>query len=126
MSDVKCARALMEAANRDVEALRGMADASVFADEIFGFHVQQGAEKLFKAWIALLGKTYPLTHNLAALLNLLADRGIDTMPFRELIGYTAYAVEFRYEGIESDTDPIDRESALALVETLQERVQRLF
>ena len=84
MSDVKCARALMEAANRDIEALRGMADASVFADEIFGFHVQQGAEKLFKAWIALLGKTYPLTHNLAALLNLLADRGIDTMPFQEL------------------------------------------
>ena len=126
MSDVKCARVLMEAANRDIEALRGMADASVFADEIFGFHVQQGTEKLFKAWIALLGKTYPLTHNLAALLNLLADQGIDTMPFQELIGYTAYAVEFRYEGIDSDADPIDRESTLAHIETLQERVQRMF
>ncbi len=125
MSDVKCGRVLMEAANRDIEALRGMADASVFADEIFGFHVQQGAEKLFKAWIALLGKTYPLTHNLAALLNLLADQGIDTMPFQKLIGYTAYAVEFRYEGIDSDADPIDRERALALIEILQERVQRM-
>jgi HEPN domain-containing protein len=34
-------------------------DVEVFADEIFGFHVQQAAEKLFKAWIALLGEEYP-------------------------------------------------------------------
>ena len=63
MSDVRCAHMLMEASKRDVEALRGMSNASVFADEIFGFHVEQAAEKLFKAWLALLGETYPLTHD---------------------------------------------------------------
>ena len=56
MSDVKCAHLLVEASKRDVEALRGMSDASVFADEIFGFHVQQASEKLVKAWLALLAK----------------------------------------------------------------------
>jgi len=44
MSDPKQARILLEAAERDVSALRGMGDAAVFADEIFGFHVQQAAQ----------------------------------------------------------------------------------
>ena len=61
MSDRKQARELIEAAERDLSALRGMGDAGVFADEIFGFHVQQAVEKSFKAWLALLGETYPTT-----------------------------------------------------------------
>ena len=48
MSDLKEARTLIGAAERDISALRGMHDADVFADEIFGFHVQQAGEKLFK------------------------------------------------------------------------------
>ena len=71
MSDPKQARVLLEAAERDVSALRGMGDAAVFADEIFGFHAQQAAEKLFKAWLALLGETYPMTHDLTELLEIL-------------------------------------------------------
>ena len=56
MSDVKQASALVEAARRDFSALSGMDDTEVFADEIFGFHVQQAAEKLCKAWLAMLGE----------------------------------------------------------------------
>ncbi|MCY4585777.1 MAG: hypothetical protein OXB98_07035 [Bryobacterales bacterium] len=44
MSDRKQARLLVTAAEREISALHGMADAAVFADEIFGFHVQQAAE----------------------------------------------------------------------------------
>ncbi len=71
MSDLKQARVLLTAAERDISALRGMADAAVFADEIFGFHAQQAAEKLLKAWLALLGETYPTTHDLDRLLAML-------------------------------------------------------
>ena len=71
----------------------------------------------------MLGETYPLTHNLEALLDLLADQGIETASFPELIGYTPYAVEFRYEGVGTSTEPIDREETLVLVETLLERVR---
>ncbi len=53
MNDLEQARELASAAERDISALRGMDDAAIFADEIFGFHVQQAAEKLFKAWLAL-------------------------------------------------------------------------
>jgi HEPN domain-containing protein len=57
MNDLEQARELASAAERDISALRGMDDAAIFADEIFGFHVQQAAEKLFKAWLALQGET---------------------------------------------------------------------
>ena len=122
MSDVKCAFMMFRAAERDLLTLRGMTGG--VPEESFGFHVQQAAEKTFKAWLALLGETYPLTHNLEALLALLAARGVATQPFRKLIEYTPYAVEFRYEGVDSSTDPIDREGALALVGALLEQVRR--
>ena len=65
IGDPKQGRLLLAAAEQDFSALRGMTDTAVFADEIFGLHVQQAVEKLFKAWLALLGETYPTPHNLA-------------------------------------------------------------
>ena len=123
MSDVKCARMLMEASSRDVEALGGMADATVFADEIFGFHVQQAAEKLLKAWLALLGEAYPLTHDLNLLFNLLRNKGADASSFSALTEYTPYAVQFRYEATGHDAVPIERQESLGLVDSLLARVQ---
>lgn len=65
MSDTRQARELAKAAERDISALHGMGNAAVFSDEIFGFHAQQAVEKLFKAWLALLGDSYPRIHDLA-------------------------------------------------------------
>ena len=124
MTDPKCARVLLEAAGRDLGALRVMRRSDEVSDEVFGFHVQQAAEKALKARLALLGETYPLTHNLEALLDLLKGRGVATEPHRELVGYTPYAVEFRYEGIDSGTESMDRDEALSLVESLLEEVRR--
>ena len=122
MSDVKCARMLLDAAERDLLTLRNM--TAGVPDESYGFHVQQAAEKSFKAWLALLGETYPLTHNLEVLVDLLADRGVATKPFQELISYTPYAVEFRYGGA-GLTEPIDRKGALGLVGALLEQVREM-
>ena len=91
MSDVKCARVMYRAAERDVLTLRSMtADAPV---ESFGFHVQQAAEKALKAWLALLGEMYPLTHSIETLLDLVDDRGAAVESFRALVEYTPYAVD---------------------------------
>ena len=46
MSDLKQARVLLMSAERDISALRGMADAAVFADEIFGFSCPTGGRKI--------------------------------------------------------------------------------
>lgn len=58
MSDPKCAEMLFRAAERGLLTLRGM--AAGVPDESFGFRIQQAAEKAFKAWLCLLGETYPL------------------------------------------------------------------
>ena len=123
MSDPKCARMMFRAAERDLLTLRSMtADAP---EESFGFHVQQATEKAFKAWLAMLGETYPLTHNLEALRDLLAAHGVATESHRKLIEYTPYAVEFRYEGVGSCTEPIDRDGTLALVDSLLAEIRPL-
>ena len=122
MSDPKCARMLLNAAERDIEALRIMRRSDDIPAEIFGFHVQQAAEKLLKAWIALRGESYPLTHSIETLLALLTDRGAATEPFDDLAAYTPYAVEFRYAGVGANAAPIDRARALTLVEALLEAV----
>ena len=124
MSDLEQARVLLAAAGRDLAALRGMRDATVFADEIFGFHVQQAVEKLLKAWLALLNEVYPRTHDLSRLLQLLEKREALAGRFQELIEYNAYAVQFRYEDYEIDAEPLDREEALRRVEPLLEQVRR--
>ena len=124
MSDPKQAQVLLEAAERDVAALRGMGDTAVFADEIFGFHVQQAAEKLFKAWLASLGETYPLSHDLAALLDLLSARGVNVVGFDELVDFTRYAVRLRYAGADPGAHSIDRGKSLEQVETLLDAVGR--
>ena len=121
MSDPKCARMLLGAAERDLLTLRNMTAGA--PDESYGFHVQQAAEKSLKAWLALLGETYPLTHNLETLVNLLAGRDADVEAHRELTVYTPYAVEFRYGGLDSSAEPIERKSALALVEALLDKVR---
>lgn len=113
---------LLGAAERDIEALRVMRRSEGIPDEVFGFHVQQAAEKLLKAWIALLGERYPLTHNIETLLALLADRGAAAERFQGLALYTPYAVEFRYAGVGADAEPIDRDGAMALIEALLEQV----
>ena len=123
MSDPKQARVLLEAAKRDVSALRGMGDAGVFADEVFGFHAQQAVEKLFKAWLAFLGETYPLSHDLAVLLDLLNACGMDVARFDELVGYTRYAVRLRYEAADPGANPLARATAVRRVEALLEEVR---
>ena len=123
MSDPKCARMLLQAAERDLDALQVMRRSDKVSDEVFGFHVQQAAEKSIKAWLASLGEVYPLTHNLELLLDLLENRDVATKPFRKLIDYTPYAVEFRYAGVDSSAEPIDRKSALTLVESLLRQVR---
>ena len=122
MSDTKCARMMFHAAERDLLTLRSMtADAP---EESFGFHVQQATEKALKAWLALLGETYPLTHNLETLLRLFPARNDISRRYRTLTNYTPYAVEFRSDAVESRADPINRHAALALVEALLAELRR--
>ena len=70
-----------------MSAVKGMGDATIFADEIFGFHIQQAVEKLLKAWLALLGKAYPATHDLARLSEILKTYDTNVLEFADLTEY---------------------------------------
>ena len=124
MSDIKQARVLLEAAERDYTALRGMGDTSIFADEIFGFHVQQAVEKSFKALLALFGQTYPATHDLGRLMNMLKEHDLDAARFDEWVEYTSYAVQFRYATSDPGAMPIDRDLVVQQTKALLEEVRQ--
>ena len=124
MSDTKCARLLVEAAEKDLSALRHMDNADAFPDEIFGLHAQQAAEKLFKAWLALLDETYPLVHDLRRLLEMLTAHEPDAHRFGALIEYTPYAVQFRYTGQDMPAGSLDRERIVEEMSELLEEVRR--
>jgi len=67
-------------------------------DQIFGFHAQQSCEKFFKALIAAHGRTYPFTHSLEKLAEILeqAAERLPEMPY-DLLLLEPFAVQFRYD-----------------------------
>jgi HEPN domain-containing protein len=118
MREPEHAGMLLELARRDLRALGGMGDPEVFADEIFGFHTQQIIEKAFKAWLSWVGVEYPKTHDIRLLLLLLQKQGCVVGPFTDLIEYTAFAVQFRYDALDGSDEPVDRETVLRRMEDL--------
>lgn len=124
MNDVKQARTLIEAAARDLTTVRLMANNTDFPDENFGFNVQQGAEKLCKAWLSLLGEIYPLTHDLGYLLDRLIRLNAEAGNYRILATYTPFAVEFRYTGEEVVPPNLDRAEAVRHLESLMGLIRR--
>ncbi len=122
MSDFKCARLMLRLAERDLRAMQSLSAEA--PEEAFGFFVQQALEKAFKAWLALLGELYPLTHSLKTLLDRLAERGADVGPWRETERYTPYAIRFSYTGVDPETEAIDRDAAVEAVRSLLSKVER--
>lgn len=119
MADFEHARAMLRMAHKDLNALTGMLDSAVFADEIFGFHVQQAVEKALKAWLCAYGVAYPPTHDLARLLTLLEKTGADVEQFWPLVQFTIFAVQARYEDGLADLDePLERVIEINNVRTL--------
>lgn len=125
MSDIKAARELATRALVDLEALRELVENPRVADEIFGFLAQQAVEKSLKAWLAYLGKQYPVTHNLGQLLKKLQDTGVKEPLYGDLNALSPFAVQFRYETMDSTEPGLDRQDILRMVGALVVRVNAL-
>ena len=123
MSDLKCARTLVRAAERDIELVQILLEHNGGADEVFGFHVQQAVEKLLKAWLAIRGESYPLTHDLEQLFEVLVRGGVELGEFRSLSDYTPFAVIHRYEALGAQEPPMDRAQAASRAATLLAHVR---
>ena len=102
VSELDNARELMRMCQGQLQGINNMHDETLFAEEIFGFNAQRGAELAFKAWITLRGQRYERTHDVADLLAILANNGVgEAQPFAHLATLTPYAVKYVYEEIEN-------------------------
>ena len=89
--------------------------------DVVAFHLQQAVEKLLKALLAARTIVYPKTHDLDELMNLLPPDFSTVLSFRERIsGWTAYAVDIRYEIVAYEKEELHE--ALATAQSLRETV----
>jgi HEPN domain-containing protein len=116
------ALAMLRVARRDLVAARLLAVDE--ADEAnWGFQMQQAIEKAFKAWIYSCDLQAPSrTHDIADLLQILAEQGVDLTPYLQFSQFTSFAVQFRYD---DDPDPqgLNRQDWLDAVQALLDEVQ---
>lgn len=103
MNDIDHAHELLKLAKVDLKALTGMNDIDIFAEAVFGFHAQQAIEKGLKAWLASLGVSYPKTHDLRLLLVLLEEQDQEVGNLWDLLEFTPYAVQLRYDWTTEET-----------------------
>lgn len=107
------ARELLERARDDLRATRALLSAGEVSDAIVGFHAQQAVEKALEAALAVAGAEFPFTQNLAVLMQLCDDAGLqlpDSLSEADLL--TPYAAQLRYGGTPAGT--VSRERALGL------------
>lgn len=114
------ARRLLVKAAEDEYVLDRLLEDGNAPETMVGFHAQQAAEKLLKAALFMAGAAPPRTHNLAQLMDLATERGLQLPASSEILNWlTPYAVLYRYEG-----DAEEDEERLARLE-VREALRRL-
>lgn len=116
-------RELVEMAQGQLRTMNVLNNPDV-REEDFGFHAERATELALKAWIAMTGEQYRLTHILHQLFDQLEEAGAsDTRQFRDLTSLTNYAVVYQYQRIQSPV--MDRGRVIADVRSLVDFVAAL-
>lgn len=122
MASPEAAR-LLRIARRDLKMARRLLDPDV-EEASWGWAAQQCLEKTLKAWIHATGSKPPATHDIARLLLLLEQAGVDTSELLPLRAFTTFAVQFRYDD-EPEELSLDRTAWCNRAEALIGQVQAL-
>jgi hypothetical protein len=108
MAPAETAAGFLRIVHRDLRTALAMADAALFEEATWGFHLQQAIEKALKAWLLVLTPDQPpFSHNLRLLFQMLRDQGAPVEPFVGLSRFTLFAVVWRYDE-EPDVEHLDR------------------
>jgi HEPN domain-containing protein len=114
------AQAMLRVARRDLRAARLLAVDE--ADEAsWGFQLQQAIEKTFKALILSRDLKAPFTHDIADLLQILREQGIEISHYLQFSQFTLFAVQLRYDD-EPESLDLDRQHWLTVVQALLDEV----
>jgi HEPN domain-containing protein len=112
MAEPSMAELTLAAARRDADTYALLVDHAEAHDAILGFHAQQAVEKALKSVMFGRGIAVPRTHNLALLLDLLADAGVPAPPHVDVLdSLNPFAVQARYGTVEVGT--LDRRAVAA-------------
>lgn len=111
---------LARKAEDDAKAMQLLAPNSEISDDIIGFHAQQAVEKWLKAVLGSRGVDFEYTHDLHRLIAGVTT-AVGEFPFDtpEVVALTEHAVPLRYDEI-LDTEPLDRQAVVRLVEEVGE------
>ncbi len=110
-------------ARRDLRMARRLLDPEV-EEASWGWALQQTFEKTLKAWLQLLGFKQPHSHDIARLLVLVEQAGVDVSELLPLRAFTIFAVQGRYDD-EPEELGLDRVAWCQRAEALIEHVQNL-
>lgn len=110
---------LLRKAAQDEALLDQVLTSGQVSDEIIGFHCQQAAEKMAKALLSDLGVRFRKTHEIGALMSLLAEAG-HPLPaqFEDLDVLTPFGAIYRYEDYDAPV-PLDRPAARGMLRELR-------
>jgi HEPN domain-containing protein len=114
---------LLRIARRDLRMARRLLDPDV-EEASWGWALQQTFEKTIKAWLQHLGIKPPHSHDIARLLVLLEQDGVDVRELLALRAFTTFAVQGRYDD-EPEELGLDRIAWCQRAEALIEHVQNL-
>jgi HEPN domain-containing protein len=114
---------LLRIARRDLRMARRLLDPDV-EEASWGWALQQTFEKTLKAWLQHLGIKPPHSHDIARLLVLLEQAGVDVRELLALRAFTTFAVQGRYDD-EPEELGLDRIAWCQRAEALIEHVQNL-
>ena len=106
------ANLLLNKAKQDALLFDKLIDDNEISDEILGFHIEQAIEKSLKCILVFNNISFRKTHDIRELLDLIHDHNIqlpDT--FNTIDEWTPYAVQYRYDDINTDTATFDRKNA---------------
>ncbi len=113
------ARRFLALADRDIKTFSQLANIPDSDDEAVGFHAQQAVEKCLKAVLAKHRVEVHKTHDLQALLDLLAERKLPIPPMaKEIKTLNPFAVILRYDLLE--LEPLDRKQAREILDKVRQ------
>ncbi|MBK9018325.1 MAG: HEPN domain-containing protein [Saprospiraceae bacterium] len=91
--------------------------------DIICYHCQQATEKFFKAYLIHFNITFPRTHDLELLLNLMATH--ETLPpdfLENALAINDYSVHVRYPGFPFDPSNVEAADAISIAKTFRQYV----
>ena len=119
------ARQWAEKAEHDLTAARDLLEHSSNCPfDVVCFHAQQAVEKYMKALLVSLSITFPKTHDLRKLFDLMPDPAKKLFKIEDLLLVNRYAIDARYPG---DYEPITRTNAkraIRIAEGLKRKIMR--